>query len=590
MPAPLHMRRVILSKRPAAVASIATLSAPFNSLVAYGPGDSRTAQGGGLSGTYNTAGGVGNGYGQGVDAFLATMLGNRARFIDYQRNPGIGGQTGAQALAYPRPIGVGAWTGRIDNGTAGNAGNTLTITAIAGGDQITVGNRITGTGVIPCIVTAFGTGTGGTGTYTVDGTAQNLASTATIQPQYVYGQTAAKTITDVAANQAAIVILGPLGTNSSGSAADLAAMGTAIRALTDPTYVYPGYGAVLPLYNGQPKTIILLNDTRVGFNTTGVAGNGKSGATALQFYNYALSLLKYGYDSGDALANPHVVAIDTFNDPVLADLTDTTNYACKPGFFADGLHFAPPGAYQVARRIAAKVTPLLAVYDYARLPTTTTTASFLNANPVLATTTGGASALSAGVTFTGTIPSGYRLLSTGGSGLNIDLSYNALGGTLGNELVIRITGTPATNGTVTFDQLVGSTARATVNLATDAVRMAWRSKLLVTAGNVYVQNAGVTLQAASSLNRQMGASTGAAGTALGYGNVAANALWVKNAYASTEHAAYATEVTRNAALAQYGETGNPTLLQLSYNVSVQAGVAVDVTLTLSQIGVAKVTD
>ena len=364
MPALLQTRRVVLSKRPKMLQPLATLFAPYNNLIAFGPGDSRTAQGGGLSGTYNASDGVRNAYGQGVDAFLTTMLGNRARFADNQ--PGIGGSTAVGASSYPRPVTNTANTGRIDSGTAGTPGNTLTITTKAGGDGFAVGERITASGMTPATIIALGTGTGTTGTYTIDGPPQSVASTATIQPYYVYGS-GGKTIADIAANPAAIIILGPLGTNNSGDPTELAAMATIIKGLTDPTYVYPGYGAVLPLYNGQPKTIILLNDTRTGYSTSGSASQGKTPTSlALQFYNYSLSLLKYGFDSGDALANPHVIAVDTFNDPVLADLTDTTNYAVKPGFFADGLHFAPPAAYQVATRIAAKVAPLLTTYARAR--------------------------------------------------------------------------------------------------------------------------------------------------------------------------------------------------------------------------------
>ena len=586
MPALLQTRRAILSKRRATPQSLATLSAPYNNLIALAPGDSRTGQGGGFSGTYNTGGGVYNNYGW--EALVPTMLANRARFIDYQPNPGIGGQVGADALAYPRPISAsGSWTGRIDSGTAGTPGNTLTMTANQIGDTIQIGTRISGTGITPCRVTAILTGSGYIGTYTVDGAAQNVASTNTIKPQYVYGQAAAKTIADIAASPAAIILLGPLGTNSSGSAADLAAIDTAIKALTDPTYVHPGYGAVLPLYNGLAKTIILLNDTRTGYSTSGSANAGKTpAATALQFYNYSLSLLKYGFDSGDALANSHVVAIDTFNDPVLADLTDTTYYSCKPGYFADGLHLAPPSAYQVAIRIAAKVAALLPAYDYANLPTTTTASSFVVTNALFTTTTGGTSSLN-GLTFTGTIPSSWRLLGATATGLNADLSYNALGGVLGNELVIRITGTPSSNASVTLDQL---SSGATINLATDSLRLAWRSKLLVTAGNVYGEAGGLVLQAVSSTSRQITATQGAGGSVAGYGNNSAYPLWIKNAYASADHPAYQTRVTRNVALSQYGETGNPTKVNPYFNLSFQAGVAVDVTLTLSQVGVAKVTN
>jgi hypothetical protein len=63
-------------------------------------------------------------------------------------------------------------TATIDNG-AGGAGTTLTVTAITPGvagsaGQLAVGQLITGPGVTDTYITALGTGTGGTGTYTVD--------------------------------------------------------------------------------------------------------------------------------------------------------------------------------------------------------------------------------------------------------------------------------------------------------------------------------------------------------------------------------------------------------------------------------------
>jgi hypothetical protein len=59
-----------------------------------------------------------------------------------------------------------SFTGYIDNG-AGSAGNTLTVTAVSSG-TISVGQLIQATGIQPAtFITALGTGTGGTGTYTV---------------------------------------------------------------------------------------------------------------------------------------------------------------------------------------------------------------------------------------------------------------------------------------------------------------------------------------------------------------------------------------------------------------------------------------
>lgn len=75
-------------------------------------------------------------------------------------------QTGLQT-----PGGVFSGTGTIDDGSGG-AGNTLTISAVASG-ALKVGDIVVG-GVSPAAITAFLTGTGGVGTYTVGGAAQDF--------------------------------------------------------------------------------------------------------------------------------------------------------------------------------------------------------------------------------------------------------------------------------------------------------------------------------------------------------------------------------------------------------------------------------
>lgn len=67
------------------------------------------------------------------------------------------------------PIDQAIFTGSI-------SGTTMTVSAVTSG-TIKVGSDVTGTGVtVPTYITALGTGTGGTGTYTV-GTSQTVAST-----------------------------------------------------------------------------------------------------------------------------------------------------------------------------------------------------------------------------------------------------------------------------------------------------------------------------------------------------------------------------------------------------------------------------
>lgn len=68
------------------------------------------------------------------------------------------------------------FTGTIDDGTPPGAGTVLDVTAVTSG-TIELGMQLTGTGVTAGTrITAYGTGSGGTGTYTVN-TSQEVAST-----------------------------------------------------------------------------------------------------------------------------------------------------------------------------------------------------------------------------------------------------------------------------------------------------------------------------------------------------------------------------------------------------------------------------
>lgn len=91
-----------------------------------------------------------------IDLSTATSFSNAAALI----------QAGLQS---PGTIFTG--TGTIDDG-AGGAGNKLTISAVTSG-QLHVGDIVTG-GVSPATITAILTGTGGIGTYTVNGAPQDF--------------------------------------------------------------------------------------------------------------------------------------------------------------------------------------------------------------------------------------------------------------------------------------------------------------------------------------------------------------------------------------------------------------------------------
>lgn len=76
------------------------------------------------------------------------------------------------------PGGIFTGTGTISDG-AGAAGNTLNITAVTSG-ALKLGDIVTG-GVSPAAITAFLTGAGGIGTYTVGGAAQDFDPGGTLQ-------------------------------------------------------------------------------------------------------------------------------------------------------------------------------------------------------------------------------------------------------------------------------------------------------------------------------------------------------------------------------------------------------------------------
>jgi hypothetical protein len=59
--------------------------------------------------------------------------------------------------------------------TGSISGNTLTVTTVTNG-QIVKKNTVSGTGITPAKITAFGTGSGDTGTYTINGGSQTVGS------------------------------------------------------------------------------------------------------------------------------------------------------------------------------------------------------------------------------------------------------------------------------------------------------------------------------------------------------------------------------------------------------------------------------
>jgi hypothetical protein len=560
---------------------------PYNLHMIPMQGDSRTAMGGGavVSGTNagsNQTLGLSTSYTQ-----VPTYLGNRIRFGS-QINMGIGGETAAQALGWPRAISVNTSTVSI-------TGNQATITVGAGSYPILPGTtRILAQGAITTAnITAFVSGTsGGSGVYTIDGAAQTVSSTSGV----TIGYTGGSTIAETAANEAAIIFLGPLGTNSSGASTDLTAMGAAITALTTPGFPYPNYrpngeatDQPLPLYGGLPKTIILINDTRRGTTTLGAINSVASNPS--QFASYAGSLLRYSYDSGNAAyANTHVIGVDTFNDPVTAVLSDTTNYQIKAGFAPDGLHQTSTFAVAEGQQIAARVGAVIpATYDYGSSIVTTATQATVGAaltqNGTFTTCTGGDYSPTAPTS--GTVPNGFRFITTNFTGMQYTVTCGA-GGNSGNEVAIHITGNPTADWSLQFLAKTNAILTAGIAPNTDNLRAMARTKLVIAAGDIY--NAALTGIIATSAHPNATINAGLAGTGAGYGNNSAYPMFIKNAYYDGSHAAYQTEISGNAGLVGTGDTGPITSATLNYTIAGKTTTPVDVTITLSQMAIMKVVD
>lgn len=587
----------------------ASFTQPYNYIWIPNLGDSRRQQGGNLSGEYGSGNSRVNSTvasnGSGIDAVLGPWLDNRIRYGE-TRNVGIGATRPEQIFQWPRSISASTNQGRIDNGTVGTPGNILTINT-PGGTSIKPTSMIirtmTGMTGSPKILAQLSGTTGSNGTYSIDGPAQSVSQTSTIDIAWID----TNTIAEIASNSAALLPT-MAGTNGNGTPDSLVAMDTMIKGLTVPGFPYPGYrpngestDQPLPLYNNQPKTILLFNETRKGVDANNIVnGQQLSGADAIQFHDYSLALQLYDWNSGDPIhANTHVIVANSFNDARLADTTDTVHFDPLGGYFADGLHLSPPAPWTMAQIMKDAVGTLFNVNpSFAKLATLTNTADWLVPNSIFATKTGGTATLGTntisldGVPSTGTlaIPASW-IWSMSGVGLNADFHYNALSTDQGNEMVIHITGTPVAD-TLAWLRSVSTTAlKATVNLSTDTLRFSVNTKLLITAGLVVNYSVGLNLQPTTPTLNGYSSKQGLTGSSLGYGNVSTNLMYLKNSFADVSSSSYLTWVAPDVSLAN-----NPNIplnttagtMQPDISLNLVAGTAVDITLTISQPGVFKV--
>jgi hypothetical protein len=240
-----------------------------------------------------------------------------------------------------------------------------------------------------------------------------------------------------AASPAAIVVL--LGGTNDGSTA-LGVGGTGRTALQTLINYLTNPAAGAPLYNGQPKTLIIENEWPRGINKTGGSQNAFTGVST--FEAYATWVKTFDYASGDVNANPHVVVVDTFHDSTILDVSSGTNYLNLRGLLYDGLHPMPPMGKAAAQVIANKVNTLLPAVTNLALPTSGTVSSYLNPNPMLSGTSGTVSGMTLA---SGTIPSNTTV--SGPAGLSVAASTEVCP-TGATALVLHVTGTIAATSTV----------------------------------------------------------------------------------------------------------------------------------------------
>jgi len=201
------------------------------------------------------------------------------------------------------------------------------------------------------------------------------------------------------------------------------------------------------------KVIILSNELPKGIANDGTVVTGNDlGLSSATYQTYAQNLMKLSFDSGDALANPRVISVDTAAS--IRDTTQPTYYRNRQGTMPDGLH---PSAIGAKLETQAIVDRLSAVYgatytslpSLAVAPTTNGLASqgnsvatpqpYLNRNPNM---TAGNNGTVSGTNYgtaptTATVPEGYTVIGTATNSTSIVLDKT----TVPNELLITITGT-----------------------------------------------------------------------------------------------------------------------------------------------------
>ena len=234
------------------------------------------------SGTFNTSGAFGLGVGSSVGGYQAA-----GAFTSSSSTLGalVSANTGGgNTISAGTTANVCSFTGSI-------SGTTLTVTAVASG-TITIGATVTGAGTTTCGITAFGTGTGLTGTYTVSisQTSASGAKTATGFGAGIVGVGSGDSTFTTFKNQ------GNLGTSFAGGIFTTAGAGS----LSGPSAIAPTAEIRLAYYNGTTSYAYYI--------VSGAAFPFTAGHDALQLLTEAVPQV------GDLMVDVNLIAAPNVND------------------------------------------------------------------------------------------------------------------------------------------------------------------------------------------------------------------------------------------------------------------------------------
>lgn len=381
----------------------------------------------------------------------------------------------------------------------------------------------------------------------------------------------------VAANPAGIVIFHAGYNNgiNGGSPATFAAVTSALRALTDPSYVYPPLGTPLPLANGLPKNVIIIAEAPCGINKSGATQNAQDAPYRAAMQALVAFYMRWDHASGDPLANPRIKVFDTYNHPLLMDGGSGTNHYNIAGIQVDGLHPTVVGSRRQAQIIADWVNGLNGPTPRNHMPTAATASSYCNPNPLLTGTSG---------TFTGAgTHSGAVASNTSANiaaNLNVDFSSAADPGGNGNVQTMRITGTIAVDSGVRLRQLLPMpNGNFTVGGAGDIYRGVGMVGMTITAGVVKCRYIQLTL---TPTDATYTTQVTAQNLAAAYGGQTR----FMNDPLGCDHGPIPIQTPLADLSGHSGKVFNNNISNLDLNVQLAAGT-VDVTLTLSQFGVCR---